>query len=64
MLIDLAKGLFEALETAFVCSAWLFKPQFRILQVVLIGSTSGEAEISTAYANKGKAARTYITRVR
>jgi len=39
MLIDLAKRLFEALETAFVCSAWLFKPQFRILQVVLIGST-------------------------
>ncbi|OCF74637.1 hypothetical protein I204_05017 [Kwoniella mangroviensis CBS 8886] len=35
-LINLAIGLYDALEMAFNCSGWLFRPQLRILQTLLV----------------------------
>nr|XP_019046329.1 hypothetical protein I302_05073 [Kwoniella bestiolae CBS 10118]OCF25259.1 hypothetical protein I302_05073 [Kwoniella bestiolae CBS 10118] len=35
-IINLATGLYDALEMALTCSSWLFKPQIRILQTMLV----------------------------
>ncbi|ORY25536.1 hypothetical protein BCR39DRAFT_285917 [Naematelia encephala] len=38
-LVELSNTLFEAMETALTCADWLFRPQFRVLQTVLVIAT-------------------------